>query len=478
MSLPQIIQGGMGVAVSDWRLARAVSMKGQLGVVSGTALDLVITRRLQDGDLGGHVKRALDHFPIPEMAKRIWDRYFVAGGKSPDEPYKSKPLPSAEPSQSLLELITVANFVEVFLAKQGHDGPVGINLLEKIQVPTLPSLYGAMLAGVDYVLMGAGIPRHIPGALDKLAKLEPASLPVDVANAEPGENWATHFDPRGFVAAGIQQLKRPMFLAIVSSASLAIMLSRKASGKVDGFVIEGWTAGGHNAPPRGKMELNEIGEPIYGERDVADLAQFRELGLPFWLAGSYGTREGLRKAQEQGAAGIQVGTAFAFCDDSGIDPHLKYEVLRKSQAQQVHTYTDPLASPTGFPFKVVGLENTLSQANVYENRERICDLGYLRELYKMENGKLGYRCPSEPIDDFIRKGGDVAECSGRKCICNGLMATVGMAQVRKDGTKELPIMTAGDEVHSVAQFVPEGKTSYSAADVIEYLLGALVPDRR
>ena len=30
-------------------------------------------------------------------------------------------------------------------------------------------LYGAMLAGVDYVLMGAGIPRTIPGILDSLA---------------------------------------------------------------------------------------------------------------------------------------------------------------------------------------------------------------------------------------------------------------------------------------------------------------------
>ncbi|MGD8321328.1 MAG: hypothetical protein PVJ02_12765, partial [Gemmatimonadota bacterium] len=36
---PVIIQGGMGVGISGWRLARAVSSRGQLGVVSGTALD-------------------------------------------------------------------------------------------------------------------------------------------------------------------------------------------------------------------------------------------------------------------------------------------------------------------------------------------------------------------------------------------------------------------------------------------------------
>lgn len=57
--LPPIIQGGMGVTVSGWRLARAVSKEGQLGVVSGTALDLVLARQLQLGDVGGHLRRAL-----------------------------------------------------------------------------------------------------------------------------------------------------------------------------------------------------------------------------------------------------------------------------------------------------------------------------------------------------------------------------------------------------------------------------------
>ena len=50
--LPVIIQGGMGAGVSSWRLARAVSSTGQLGVVSGTALDVILARRLQEGDPG------------------------------------------------------------------------------------------------------------------------------------------------------------------------------------------------------------------------------------------------------------------------------------------------------------------------------------------------------------------------------------------------------------------------------------------
>ena len=63
-------------------------------------------------------------------------------------------------SRELAELSIVANFVEVFLAREGHGNPVGINYLEKIQAAILPCMYGAMLAGVEYVIMGAGNPTE------------------------------------------------------------------------------------------------------------------------------------------------------------------------------------------------------------------------------------------------------------------------------------------------------------------------------
>src|SRR5690242_6996367 len=133
--LPVIIQGGMGVAVSSWRLARAVARTGQLGVVSGTALDVVIARRLQDGDPGGHVRRALAHFPVPEMADRLLQRYFRSAGRC-GQPYKATPQLTLRQSRHSQELSVLANFVEVWLAKEGHDGLVGINFLEKIQLGT------------------------------------------------------------------------------------------------------------------------------------------------------------------------------------------------------------------------------------------------------------------------------------------------------------------------------------------------------
>ena len=144
----------------------------------------------------------------------------------------------------------VANYVEVFLAKRGHTGLIGLNLLEKIQLPTLPSLFGSMLANVDYVLMGAGIPRAIPAILDGLAELSSVDLQIDVAGAHSGETFVTRFDPKLYCPAELRSLSRPKFLAIVSSSTLATNLAKKCTGRVDGFVIEGCLAGGHNAPPR------------------------------------------------------------------------------------------------------------------------------------------------------------------------------------------------------------------------------------
>jgi nitronate monooxygenase len=473
---PLIIQGGMGVAVSGWPLARAVSRLGQLGVVSGTALAVVLARRLQLGDPGGELRHALSHFPFPAIAARVLSDYFIPGGKTPCAPFKLTPMPSLRPRRSLVELTVVANFVEVFLAKGGHQNPAGVNYLEKIQLPTLPSLYGAMLAGVDYILMGAGIPRCVPGALDLLAQGQAASLPVEVEGALAGEKHATAFDPQDFCAGSAPQLKRPFFLGIIASATLALTLARKASGRVDGFIVEGPTAGGHNAPPRGPLQLTTAGEPLYGPRDVPELDKIRALGLPFWLAGGYGRPGKLAEALSLGATGIQVGTPFAFCDESGIQPELKRQAIALSRLGQARVFTDPVASPTGFPFKVAQLQDTLSTAANYVARPRICDLGYLRHLYRRADGTIGYRCPAEPLEHYRRKGGADQETLGRKCICNALPATAGLPQVRTASLDELPLVTAGDDLAHLAQFLPPGHDSYSAADVLRALLPA--PDSR
>lgn len=468
--LPVLIQGGMGIGVSDWRLAKAVSQAGHLGVVSGICLDTVMARRLESGDPGGHTRRALAAFPVPGVADRILGRYFIEGGKDADQRFKLTSTKRDKPSRNLEDLIVAANFVEVFLAREGHSGLVGINYLEKLQAPTLSSIYGAMLAGVDYMLMGAGIPRAIPAILDKLAKGDAVELKLDVKGAGRDDSFIAHFDPAGVMEDAVSTVKRPAFLAIISSHILAIMLARKIDVPVDGFIVEYPTAGGHNAPPRGKLQVDDAGEPVYGERDVPDLAVIADLGLPFWLAGGYSHPERIREALHAGATGVQVGTPFAYCEESGFAPDVKRQVLELSRRSEARVFTDPVASPSGFPFKVVVVDDTLSEPEVYASRLRSCDLGYLRTAYKREDGRMGWRCPSEPIEDYLRKGGNIEDTVGRKCLCTALMSNIGLPQVQKNGEIEPTLVTSGDEVANVARFLAPGAESYTALDVIRQLL--------
>lgn len=471
-AIPRIIQGGMGVGVSDWRLARAVSQRGELGVVSGTALDTVMVRRLQDGDPGGHMRRGIAAFPLPGVGADVLRRYFRPGGRRPGMPYRMLPVYKQLMSQARQLVTVLATFVEVHLAKEGHSGLVGMNLLTKVQIPTLPSLYGAMLAGVDVILMGAGIPREIPAALDCLAQHRAASLRFEVEGLPPGQEESLVLDPRVFWTTTPPELRRPLFLAIIASNSLATMLARKASGRIDGFVIEGPTAGGHNAPPRGEPRFNERGEPLYGERDVVDLTKLAELGLPFWLAGGTGRKGHLQVALAKGASGIQVGTLFAYCDESGLAEDLKRSVLAYAARGEVTVVTDPRASPTGYPFKVVHWPGDPSAGVA---RERLCDLGGLRQAYWTREGKVGYRCPGEPTAAYVKKGGRVEDTVGRRCLCNALTANLGLGQVRADGRVEPPLVTSGDDLESIGEFLA-GRTRYSAGDVLDFLEGCASRD--
>lgn len=470
-TLPVIIQGGMGVGISHWELARAVAIAGRdldtsvLGVVSGTGVEVLLVRRLQDGDSGGHMRRALAAFPDPQIANNILETYFGDTSRSPYARYKNAPplsdLLSSNPNKvrAMQELSIAANFVEVWLAKEGHDGQIGINHLEKIQMLHLPRLYGAMLAGVDYVLEGAGIPDQVPGVLDSFSNQEPAKYKIDVEGSKVKVEMI--LDPESFGFA--RQLKRPTFLAIIASNVLAKALVRdRVSGRVDGFVIEGPTAGGHNAPPRHEHE--------YGEKDKVDLDKIRALGLPYWLAGSYGSPERLTEARAQGATGIQVGTIFALCDESGMRDDLKRQIRQQIDEDKLEILTSFEASPTGFPFKIAQIAGTLFEQRVYKDRRRRCSIGHLVRPYQTPAGKIGFRCPAEPKKAYVQKGGKPKDAEGSMCICNGLSATAGVAQHDKLGS-EPPIITLGDDVGSILKIPRRADGSYTAKDALAHLLG-------
>jgi NAD(P)H-dependent flavin oxidoreductase YrpB (nitropropane dioxygenase family) len=460
----------MGVAVSSWRLARRVAELGQFGVVSGTGIDTVVVRELQNGDPNGRI-RALKSYPDQSIVSYLVDRFFVEGGIGPETAYKLLPIHRPNPTVRSQRILSAAAFSEVFLAREGHDGLIGINLLAKMKRYSLACMYGAMLAGVGAILIGAGIPVEEAEQIPKLAAGQTGRIRMDVdtsAAPDPAASYYYELNPADIVD-NPPVLERPMFFPIISSDLLARILQKKLPADlITGFIVEAAIAGGHNAPPRGK-KYDEAGHPVYDEKDVANLEKMADLGYPFYLAGGFGKPERLREAVKAGASGVQVGSLFSLANESGYPAATKRRLITLIHQRRANVRTDGRVSVTGFPFKVLEVEDTLGVPGNLETRTRICDLGYLQQIYVDEKNKLGTRCPAEPLDIWASKGGNPADTKGRGCLCNALMSNIDLGQMQKWGPEE-KMFTAGDDLVNLPLASLE-TPEYSAEDVIRYLLG-------
>lgn len=464
--LPAIIQGGMGVGISGPKLARAVSMRGQLGTVSGVALDRVVAIILQLGDPGGYIRTALSHFPYPDVAKKVLEAFSPKNDEAPKKIFRSTPIYTIKPSELLIALTICANFAFVWLAKEGHDNPVSINYLEKLSMPHVYAITGAMMAGVDYITMGAGIPMEIPQVIKNISQGQTAYYKVPVI----GKNIHEHImelNPEKFFSEKFPALKKPGFIPIIASNLLAYrLMTRLPAGSIQGFVVERPSAGGHNASPK-KPLFDDNGEPIYGERDIVDYRQIAEFGLPFWIGGSCASPKKRQWAKSVGAIGIQVGSIFALCEESGMDINIKNRLKKSGYEGNLKIRTDSKVSPTGYPFKVACLDGTISKTAVYKARVRICDHKALAILYERADGSISCRCGAEPESDYIRKGGDINDTLDQGCLCSGLLATAGL-QIKN--TIEAPIVTLGEDLSFLRHVMTDVNSSYSAEDAINYLL--------
>ena len=155
--------------------------------------------------------------------------------------------------------------------------------------------------------------------------------------------------------------------------------------------------------------------------------------------------------------------------DSGLAPEPRAQLMDRLRAGTLTVRNDPRASPTGFPFKVATLEGTASETEVYEARPRLCDLSYLRQPYEREDGEVGYRCASEPVHMYLKKGGALEDTVGRKCLCNGLMANIGMGQHRKDGYDEDTLVTLGQDLDGAEALIVRHPQGWRAVDALSYL---------
>lgn len=50
------------------------------------------------------------------------------------------------------------------------------------------------------------------------------------------------------------------------------------------------------------------------------------------------------------------------------------------------------------------------------------------------------------------------------------MANIGLAQVTRSGSTELPLVTSGDDIASIGRMLSTDVDSYTAADVVNYLI--------
>jgi hypothetical protein len=92
--------------------------------------------------------------------------------------------------------------------------------------------------------------------------------------------------------------------------------------------------------------------------------------------------------------------------------------------------------------------------------------------YLRPDGAVGYRCPGEPVAMYVRKGGDVADTADRSCLCNALMANVGLGQTRRaTGYVEDQLVTLGSDLDGVRAMLHLHPDGWSAAQAVTWLLG-------
>jgi len=365
-----IVQGGMGVGVSAQRLAGGVAALGGVGTLSSV-------------DLRRH---------HPDLMART--EGCSAG-------------PEAKALIDEVNLIALEREVRGARERSGGRGLVALNVMRAVS-EYAPSIKRALEAGIEAVVVGAGLPLDLP----------------DLAAEHP----------------------EVALIPILSDARGVQLIVRKWERKnrlPDAIVIEHpRLAGGH----LGAAKVEDLNDPRFDfERVIPEcLAYFEKAGIagriPLIAAGGVRSFEDIQRLQALGAAGVQLGTPFAVTTE--CDAHLDFKrVLAEARDEDLVEFT----SVAGLPARAVGtpwLRN------------------YLRVAPKLQAvAHVKNRC-TKAFDCLAQCGlRDGFKDWGQFCIDNQLAAAL-----RGDMAKGLFFRGAGA--------LPFGAEIRSARELMQRLLGA------
>ena len=442
----------MGVAVSSWQLARTVGSRRRASASCPAPGSTSSSRAgCRTATPTATCAARSPRSRCPRSPHEVLDHYFVEGGRDPRrQPYIAIPRPSLTRDAARPAAHVVANFVEVWLAKEGHDGLGRRELPREDPDDRRRGRRTARCSPASTSCSWAPASRRTSRPLlTSSPSTAVASLPVDVAEALPDETWAVTIDPREVMRRRRCRRCAADLPRDRANHVLAQYLARDEVTRPDGFVVEAPTAGGHNAPPRGKLVLDETGQPVYGPRDVCDPTQVRR-PRPAVLARRFVRRPGAScgGAEALGARGIQVGTLFALSADSGFRPTSASGCVRSLVDGTLATRTDALASPTGFPFKVAPARRARCRTSgCATTAPRCATSATCARRSARRTASVDYRCPAEPDHMFERKGGEHRRRSPAAPACATRSSRASASRrCARTAEPELPLVTLGDDL--------------------------------
>ena len=331
-----IVQGGMGVGVSLHPLAKAVTEEGGLGIVSSAGLDRVVSKRTG--------KR-----------KNIYESVYE----------------------------------EISLSKV-KGGFVGINIMVALGRDYNASVKGAIDAGADAIISGAGLPLNLPD---------------------------------------IQPPKDTALIPIISSARALDIICKKWERfgyRPDAVVLEGPLAGGHLGFKIDQIDLesNKLENLLPPVKDLA--IKFGD--IPVIVAGGIYTHADIVRFMNMGADGVQMATRFLATNESSATEEYKQAVVLAKKEDIVVR----LGSPCCLPFRVIK-QSPMYVSLLEQKRTPKCDKGYV--LTKDADGQYTV-CPAK------------TDNKNYFCVCNGLLSSAGY-----NPYEEEPLYTVGTNAARVNKIV-------------------------